>query len=197
MNQDAAARDRILAAAVELMGEQGDARRVTVRAVAQKAAVGVGLINYHFRTKEALVDEAVQLHIRQVVGRWDEHVPRSADPVRRVRAMLKATARFLATHPQVSRTSILLDLEKPRFDDNTDQTFCALLAALRDAMPRQPDREVRLAAAHIISALQGAFLRKEVLARRAGLDFDVEADRDALVDAILAPLLPRPRRGAR
>jgi AcrR family transcriptional regulator len=51
------ARQRILGAAVALIREEG-AQSVTVRRVAERAGVGVGLINYHFGSKRNLLAEA-------------------------------------------------------------------------------------------------------------------------------------------
>lgn len=54
-----ATRQRILSAALEIIGHEG-VQRVTIRRIASMAKVNVASLNYHFRSKEALVDEAIQ-----------------------------------------------------------------------------------------------------------------------------------------
>lgn len=59
-------RERILAAATELIAERGFAR-VTTRAVAERAGVNVALPNYYFGSKETLLaDAATDLVLREL-----------------------------------------------------------------------------------------------------------------------------------
>jgi AcrR family transcriptional regulator len=56
---DAPARDRILDAALAVLARDGIAG-VTIRAIAREAGVAVGLANYHFENKTALVGAALE-----------------------------------------------------------------------------------------------------------------------------------------
>ncbi len=51
-------RDRILGAALSIIEKEG-AGRATVRAIAAEAGVNVAAINYHYRTKEELMEAAI------------------------------------------------------------------------------------------------------------------------------------------
>ena len=62
------ARNRIIKAAIELLDEHSDPARITVRQIAERAGVGTGLINYHFQTKDNLLQEAVS----SVTGNLDD-----------------------------------------------------------------------------------------------------------------------------
>ena len=51
-------RDRILGAALSIIEKEG-AGKATVRAIAAEAGVNIAAINYHYRTKEELMDAAI------------------------------------------------------------------------------------------------------------------------------------------
>ena len=65
------ARERILAAAMDLAGREGlDA--LTTRKVAKEAGVNVGLLHYYFQSKEALVDETLGLFVSEMLATTGE-----------------------------------------------------------------------------------------------------------------------------
>jgi AcrR family transcriptional regulator len=58
-------RSRIILAAVELLGKQGDID-VTVRQIAKKADVNLASINYHFNSKSNLLQEIEQYFMQDI-----------------------------------------------------------------------------------------------------------------------------------
>lgn len=63
----AATRDRILRTAFALVGEVGWAN-VSTRLLARRAGVNVALLNYHFRSKDALLRDAAAAGIAELMG---------------------------------------------------------------------------------------------------------------------------------
>src|SRR5690606_13815979 len=53
-------RERILAAAAAILGEDGMAARLSVRAVAARAGVSTGSLRHHFPTQQRLRDEVMR-----------------------------------------------------------------------------------------------------------------------------------------
>lgn len=45
----------------------GDTKSITARMIAEQAGIGLGLINYHFGSKDKLITECVQRIIGEVV----------------------------------------------------------------------------------------------------------------------------------
>lgn len=62
-----ATRERILAAALDLGGREG-LEALTTRRVAAEAGVNLGLLHYHFASKEALVRETLQTFIQGLMA---------------------------------------------------------------------------------------------------------------------------------
>lgn len=58
--QEQSTRERILAAAAAILGEDGATARLSVRAVAARAGVSVGSLRHHFPTQQDLRDEVMR-----------------------------------------------------------------------------------------------------------------------------------------
>lgn len=183
------AKGRIVRAAIELMQQAGCAEELTMRLIAERAGVGVGLVNYHFQTKERLLEQAVQVYIAEVISSWPAR-HQAKDPVERLKSMLKATARFLSEHANVSRISIHQDLLHPSPGDHSIQTIEAMLPVLREAVgggARESD--LRLMGVQLTALLQVFFLRKDVCREYTGVDFDSGRQRDRLVEQLVDQVL--------
>ena len=68
MDKNANVKNRIIEVTTELIEKHnGNIKDITARMIATKADVGLGLINYHFGSKEKLITECVQRIIGKVV----------------------------------------------------------------------------------------------------------------------------------
>ncbi len=62
-------KEKLIMVTIELItGGGGNIEDITTRAIAQKAGVGVGLVNYHFQTKDNLIEICVGRIIRNVIS---------------------------------------------------------------------------------------------------------------------------------
>ncbi|MET9781761.1 TetR/AcrR family transcriptional regulator [Nocardiopsis alba] len=110
-------RQRLLAAATELIGERGWSA-VSTRALAERAELTPGLVHYHFSSLNALLEEAALATVRAMVDR--------------------AAALMEQTTPRQGVEAMLLELEGYPGDDPTSRLFLeAYLAAGRDAGLRE------------------------------------------------------------
>jgi AcrR family transcriptional regulator len=185
------ARNRILDAAIEAMIKTGDVRKVTMRDVASRAEVGLGAVNYHFQTKENLVNVAVRRFIDAVISGWTGTSDLSSDdsPVDQFRKLLATSADFLAEHPRVSRISILFDAEHPDPDDNTGQVVEQLTPfAVQCLGPARKHLGPTISRA-CVAAMQLFFLRS--YERNVTPSFFVDDDRSRflaeLVETVFGP----------
>lgn len=93
--------ERILQATVELLQTKG-AKGLTVRRIAERAGVGVGLINYHFGTKARLLEAAAE---RMLAAAGESEAPGLStrlDPDTRLRRMLRGRLRWLEADPALA-----------------------------------------------------------------------------------------------
>ena len=187
MKEDLQAKERIIEAATQLIKESGHPEQVTIREVAARAAVGVGLVNYHFQTKENLINQCIQRIISKVIDQF-EPLSQSLDlePAAKLRYLAKVNLDFLINNAGFSRTSITTDMLSPHSGDNTMQTTKAYLPLLHEVCGKGiADSEILFLFHMLISTVQSAFLRKDVLSEVMGIDLSVKSQRDLFIDKII------------
>ncbi|GAA3233030.1 TetR family transcriptional regulator [Pseudonocardia petroleophila] len=97
---DPGRRDRIVAAAGDLMGRDG-LHTITHRAVAAHAGVPLGSTTYYFRDLDDLLLAAVDVALEQSRGRiaaWDAALPPDAPAERVCRSLAEMTVGYLTEH---------------------------------------------------------------------------------------------------
>jgi len=183
-------RERIINATIALLQEENDAGKITTRRVAAMASVGVGLINYHFQTKDKLVALAVKILIDKTIEDSQKNDSSlTIDPMTKLRQSVKFTAKFLAANPTVSKISIMNDLSNPGHEDNSFHVADGYLRMLREVASDKNEKDLKLEVIRIISAIQVIFLRASVLKDFMGLDFYDDVQRDEIIDKLLDPLV--------
>jgi AcrR family transcriptional regulator len=115
-----------LAAATALIAESGgDIARWTVRAIAERAQVGAGLINYHFQTKENLSSSAFSA-TSEISSRPSSKRRSGAQGTAYLCDVVKNVADFLADNRPFPRFRFR-DMKAPGAADNTMKTVNGLV----------------------------------------------------------------------
>ena len=204
-DQQQEVKQRILQAAIELIREVQAFEKVSMRKIAERAGVAVSMVNYHFQTKENLINRAVQSYIGRVIagsesppaaegaadpgegsGAAAANAGETRDPVERMRRHLKQAADFIAAHPGISRVSILRDMQGGSSDDNTSQVAAMVMRQQSEIYPQRPgSTELKVQALVQVAAVQHLFLRAELNKEQLGLDFFDKEQRDALMDMVI------------
>jgi AcrR family transcriptional regulator len=172
-NDDLDTKQRIMKATIELIREK-NLDGVTMRLIAERANVALSAINYHFQTKENLINQSVNAIIGDIISTWyDRYNSLTGDPVNKLKIMLRSTASFLAKYPRISRISIIYDLLSGGTEnDNSMQTNKAYLTALQKIYGnKKNEQDLKIMVHQIIAAGQVAFLRADVFKRYTGIDF--------------------------
>jgi len=183
-------KNKILRATIELMKD--DTANITVRKIAAHAGVTQGLINYHFQSKDNLINIAAQRFVDETVSRMpDTFAQIDGDPIDILRKKMKMTFSYLVEHPNVSRISILRSWQEGQTNDNMQSSINAYDKLLQYIFH---DERQRFFAGHIFSAsIQSLFMRSDVLRETQGIDISNPIVRnqfvDDLVDIVLRGLL--------
>jgi len=176
------ARERIISAATELIVEQGGADSLTMRDIAARAGVGVGLANYHFQTKENLVNLCAQ---RFEDGFWGGlGVPEpDEEPITTLKAAAREYLRFLSVNPGMARAALLNALSSPAASDGINRALDFFLAAIRGVCAgKATETEMKLLDHMLLSSLQAAFLRGNAFSGFGGMDARDEKNCGPLAD---------------
>lgn len=179
----------IIDATIQLINERGsNLADITIRDICQEAGVGVGLINYHFQSKENLIARCVQILVGDVIGQFDALVAAlpPLSPMDRLKRMVNGTLTYLATHENISRISILTDMNTPGQGDNTQQTVQVFLPLVAEVLkPAGREAEAKAKTYQMIMAFQGLFLRAHLLNEELGFSLFDSLQREAFIDAFI------------
>ena len=179
MSKSTEVKERIIEATISLINEsEGDVANISTRAIAERASVGVGMVNYHFQTKDHLIDICVERIIGDVISAFRPEVP-GYTPLEQARHTAKLVADFLFSSPAVSRISILSDFKHPKPFDNTMKSVMGMEYTLVGQAVSEQKRHMMAFA--LVSVMQALFLRQEFL----GCDMKVKEQRDEMLDLLM------------
>jgi AcrR family transcriptional regulator len=100
-------RDKVLAAAVELFAEYGY-HAATMRAIARIAGIQAASIYYHYASKQALLIEIMETHMRQLNANL-EHIVRKQDTVQQ--RLYETISNHIRLHTAYKSEFFIIDTE--------------------------------------------------------------------------------------
>ncbi len=93
-------RSRIMKTAVKIIGREGNLN-VTIREIAERAAVNIAAINYHFSSKENLIEEVERVTMEQIQLIYNRLTDAGRTPRERLMAWADELMRYLIDYPGV------------------------------------------------------------------------------------------------
>lgn len=185
-------KEAMIRATIAIIEEKGDLLdNITVREICKRANVGLGLVNYHFGSKDKLIERCVERMIHGIVERFQNIQEKTEDftPYQKLDYLGNMTLNFLFAHRAVSRISILTDMRNPKENDNTYRTYAAYLPLVAACRPDWDQETVKRKALCLIAVMQQAFLRHEVVSQILGVDWNEEETRRAFHTQVLHDIL--------
>ncbi len=181
-------KEHIMDVTTQLIQESdGDINQITIRRIAERAQVGLGLINYHFGSKDKLILECIQRIINNVVHCFtpEEKTYGENDDKYRLVDWAKQVYDFLFENRVISMMSILGDMQDYHAacnSVNTQRGFSLALAGFAD------DKQERMLAFSLTSIMQVAFLSGEHSKEIIGYDLYKKEERDLFIDTVVEML---------
>jgi len=164
-------RQRIILAAIDILNTDGISS-ITTRRIASEAGVNSAALNYHFGTKEKLVDYILHTTLEHAFSEWKKilEIEELEFPVR-LYCLLDYTIEGVLKYPGVSR-SHLFDpdvIEKSRiaFARKTSLLLDMLCKGLEETSPRTPE-ELRLSLGQILLSTLSAAMIPELFEEITG-----------------------------
>ncbi len=181
---------RLIEATQQLLASGADPDKITVRQIADQAGVGLGLINYHFGSRDNLLFEAVAVDMEQVVAEVTAaSQANDASPEDRLRELLLQVSEIGMQHPKLTRIGVQHDLLQGGL--GVPQT---ILPILRKVLPPNVDEQtLRLIAFQLIVSMQVAFIKMDDLRLYLGVDFNDPLARAQLINQLIDNLLKNTR----
>lgn len=191
-DKDLETRNKILKYTLELVQNEKDFSKITVRRIIAGAGVSLSAVNYHFGSKEKLINEVISTPIRKFLSsQADPYADYKDDAIKKLKELVKLPARYLAENPNISRISILNDMMYPIENDLTEQTINFLIPAFKDAFPGRKEEEIKQELWNLISVLQTAFLRHHSFCKLTGVDFFNGKERNKFLEDYIDMLIKK------
>ncbi len=181
-------KEHIMDVTTQLIQESdADINQITIRRIAERAQVGLGLINYHFGSKDKLILECIQRNINNVVHCFtpEKKDDGEIDDKYRLMDWAKQVYDFLFENRVISMMSILGDMQDyhPTCNSvNTQRGFALALAGFTD------DKQKRMLVFSLTSIMQAAFLSGEHSKEIIGYDLYKKEERDLFIDTVVEML---------
>lgn len=173
-------KEKIIKTTTELIEEKnGDLKAVTARVIADRCGIALGLINYHFKSKDKLIEICVQRIVNKMLYCFfsSENIRADSDEERLVN-QATGVLDFFFENKAIARVFILSDLKDYTAKSNLAATRTAFAGAVKITADK---RQRRILAFILTSVLQTGFLTGESSAEIIGYDLNDKLQRDLFV----------------
>ena len=185
-------KEAIIRATIELIEENaGHLEEITVREICKRADVGLGLVNYHFKNKDKLIEQCVERMINGVVERFQNirEKTKGLTPFEKLTYLGNMTLDFLFEQYAVSKISVLADMQTPKDNDNTSRTYAAYLPLVAACRPDLDEAAIKRKTLYLITVMQQMFLRYEIISQILGIDLRQKENRRNFHTQVLHDIL--------
>jgi AcrR family transcriptional regulator len=180
------AKQRLVRVTVELLRDSPDPSNVTVRQIAARAEVGIGLINYYFGSRDSLINEAIGMLISEKVEPYlNESLASAQTPMERLVELVVASGEVAAQYPQYAETALVYTLMHEKMD-----VPAMILPLLRGILgENRPELEIRWMAYSLIVTTQAMFIHRRELQVFVGMNFNDRNDRREAIETIIKTIV--------
>lgn len=171
-------KESIIKSTTELIQQNGgDLSAVTSRAIAEKCGIALGLINYHFKSKDKLIEICVQRIVNKILFCFysDEHSGDDISDRDRVLHHAQKVFDFFFQNKAMAKTFILSDMKNYKTKSNTAAVQCGLKLALKKT---GTNNQKRLLSYMLTSVMETAFLTDKKSTEALGYNLDNKLERD-------------------
>jgi AcrR family transcriptional regulator len=183
-------RAKLMDAALSILKDGVDPTKVTTRMIAAKAGVGIGLINYHFGSKDNLLNETVSREMVITADGITSTDQNLDNPREGLMDLLKQTSKAAAGNPELTKIPIYHELMKGR--PNTAEYLLPYLRKIFGTT--KPETELKALAYVLISALQVIFLRSDIFKEYTGIDILDDVQRNVAIEMLINNIIRPPER---
>ncbi|MDR0293774.1 MAG: TetR/AcrR family transcriptional regulator [Oscillospiraceae bacterium] len=178
-------RHKLVKAAQSLMSEVKDVEKVTVRQIAERAGVGTGLVNYHFKSKDNLMSIAIGDVMARAISEFMESDGYSrTEPIVKLKKMLKKLCDLAGNDKKLIRFMMLREMT-----EGSMQAPLYIVPLLKEIFGGQKDdMQLRIIALQLIQPIQASALNTAAFYMYSGIDLGNSEQRGRFIDALIENL---------
>lgn len=180
------AQQLIIDTAKALLEETEDVEKITVRQIAERANVGIGLINYHFKSKDNLLSIAIGDTMAKVITSFSESDGYSnLTPIEKFKTMLKELYALSDKKEKLMRFIVSGDIMNGNM-----QTPLHLIPLLKQIFgDRKDDMELRILVLQILYPIQVTGLNRDAFYMYSGINVSDKDQRNRFIDNLINNLI--------
>lgn len=180
------ARQSIIDAAKDILDEGGGIEKITVRQIAERAGVGTGLINYHFKSKDNLLSIAIgDIMTKTISDFLQGNLHNALDPVSKLKALMKELYNIAGDNEKLIRFLLTREIMEGNM-----QTPLYLVPLLRDIFgSSKNDMQLRIIALQILNPIQVTALNCSAFHMYSGINLNDRDQRGRFTDLLIDNLL--------
>lgn len=188
-------RENIINATLKIIGEEGF-QNVTIRKIATIAGVNVAAINYHFGSKDIVINEALKYLTGKLKDSFKYLSEKEVSPGIRIENFIRSYADAALEHPDVFRNYInhsMCNDEMP--SDYSEfmkrEGFVELKNTLREMTNLEDDILLFMKGFQIISGIAFPVLLGKQMEKLSGIDYDDKVVRYKYLDVLLKTIIEK------
>ncbi|WP_369283816.1 TetR/AcrR family transcriptional regulator [Oscillibacter sp. GMB15532] len=181
-SKEQATQQLMIDTAKALLEETDDVEKITVRQIAERANVGIGLINYHFKSKDNLLSIAIGDTMAKIILDFsDSHSYADLSPIQKLKTMLKELYALSDQKEKLMRFIVSSDMMNGNM-----QTPLHLIPLLKQIFgDKKDDMELRILALQILYPIQVTGLNRDAFYMYSGIDVSNEEQRSRFIENLI------------
>ena len=185
-SKDQDTRQMIINTARLLLEETEDVEKITVRQIAERAGIGTGLINYHFKSKDNLLCIAIGDTMTSIISDFSKaECYADLEPIEKLREMLKELYDFSDKREKLMHFILSRDILNGNM-----QTPLHLIPLLKQIFgDKKDDMGLRILALQILYPIQITGLNRNEFYMYSGIDVSDQEQRNRFIDNLLNNLM--------
>ncbi|MDA3809335.1 MAG: TetR/AcrR family transcriptional regulator [Spirochaetaceae bacterium] len=170
---------KILMGTLKILGEE-DVRSITVRRIAQETGVNIALIQYHFGSKEKLIEESLSYFGNKMSGMIDATNITEDDPAGQLGNFIFSFVKQLTTFPGFTRSIMFRFMKGQKVPakayENIEKSRINLFNILKRLKPELSDEIIQLQVFQMMSSIMYPILLDKGIKTFMGSDLKNDKD---------------------
>lgn len=187
-------KDKILEATLEIISNEGF-QNVTVRKIAVRAGVNVAAINYHFGSKDNVINEALEYLMVQARDIFKCLKNHRETPEQRLKNLIEKLARNFSKYPDQIKYLIYQSIHE-QANPNKFQEYLKtegidlIKTTIQQIRPAEDDAALQMRILQLFSCLAFPVLLGTRTAEVFGVELDEPKKRSAYIELLIKSVLP-------
>jgi len=184
-------KERIIRVTMDMIAEEG-LQNITIRKIAARAGVNVAAVNYHFGSKDVLINEALRNVIDQLKSAFEYLKTEGQDEKAKLYTFVSSFIGIVVEYPDILKNMVRhaindhpLNVQEEYLAFIRHEGFALIKETIGKITPGLDDQVLSLKALNLVSGLNFPILMGEHLKELLGIDLYNEEMRKAYITILV------------